>query len=76
MHWNLEFDNKKTKTFNEIESLEEDKDKGRKLLIRMVAERIFSENKLVWFMIKEEYGEYRILIFYENLYNEANGKGL
>lgn len=25
---NLEFDNKKTKTFNEIESLEEDKDKG------------------------------------------------
>lgn len=33
-------------------------------------------NKRVWFMIKEDYGEYRIVIFYENVYNEASGNEL
>lgn len=30
----------------------------------------------VWFMISEEYGKYRILMFYDNEYNHANGEEL
>ncbi|MBO5185938.1 MAG: hypothetical protein J6B91_02660 [Prevotella sp.] len=33
-------------------------------------------NRLVWFMINELYGDYRIAMFYENGYNEANGEDL
>ncbi len=33
-------------------------------------------NKQVWFMIKEDYGQYRIVIFYDNVYNKANGSVL
>lgn len=33
-------------------------------------------NKSVWFMIDERYGKFRILIFYDNLYNQANGEDL
>lgn len=32
--------------------------------------------KSVWFMIKEEYGNYYISLFYDNEYNMANGEGL
>jgi hypothetical protein len=39
-------------------------------------EEIFCD-KLVWFMIDDKgYNKYRILIFYENKKNEANGEGL
>lgn len=46
--------------------------------INSVAEEevVKSLNKLVWFMIKEDYGKYRIVIFYENSYNKANGDDL
>lgn len=30
----------------------------------------------VWFMIDERYGEYRILMYYDNEYNHANGEDL
>lgn len=30
----------------------------------------------VWFMIDETYGEYRILMYYDNEYNQANGENL
>ena len=30
----------------------------------------------VWYMIEEEYGKYSIIMFYENLNNEANGDDL
>lgn len=33
-------------------------------------------NKAVWFMISEFYGKYSIAIYYDNLYNKANGEGL
>ena len=33
-------------------------------------------NRVVWFMIDEEYGRYRILMFYDNVYNQANGDDL
>lgn len=34
------------------------------------------QNKSVWFMIDERGDGYRILMFYDNLYNEANGDDL
>ena len=34
------------------------------------------ENRVVWFMIDEQYGKYRILMFYDNQYNQANGDDL
>ena len=34
------------------------------------------ENRTVWFMIGELYGEYQIIMFYENGYNQANGEDL
>lgn len=38
--------------------------------------RKYMINKLVWFMITENYGKYSIIIFYENGYNMANGEDL
>lgn len=35
----------------------------------------FSNNS-VWFMINEKYGKYKILMYYDNLYNQANGDDL
>lgn len=32
--------------------------------------------RLVWFNIVREYGEYRIGIYYDNIYNKANGEDL
>ena len=34
------------------------------------------QNKSVWFMIKEDGADYRIIMFYDNKYNEANGEDL
>ena len=34
------------------------------------------DNKSVWFMIHEHYGEYGILMFYDNGYNQPNGEDL
>lgn len=33
-------------------------------------------NNSVWFMINENYGKYKILMYYDNLYNQANGDDL
>ncbi|MCL8009421.1 hypothetical protein M8845_18495 [Gelidibacter japonicus] len=46
------------------------------LMVELGVEIMNSINKQVWFMIKEDYGEYRIVIFYENEYNKANGSKL
>ena len=34
------------------------------------------ENRLVWFTIYEQYGQYQIVIYYDNGYNQANGDDL
>lgn len=34
------------------------------------------ENKQVWFTIDKSYGEYKIMMFYDNEYNHANGEDL
>lgn len=33
-------------------------------------------NRQVWFMINDTYGRYQILMFYDNVYNQANGDDL
>ena len=53
-----------------------EKEKLKILISDVMEESLNSLNKQVWFMIKENYGKYRIIIFYENEYNKANGKGL
>ena len=35
-----------------------------------------SMNKSVWFMIKESFGKYYIVMYYDNEYNNANGEDL
>lgn len=34
------------------------------------------EKKSVWFIINKEGNQYRILMYYDNKYNEANGEDL
>lgn len=55
-----------------------DKEKERfgDLIVEMFSETMNSLNKQVWFMINEDYGKYSIVIYYDNAYNKANGKGL
>jgi hypothetical protein len=50
--------------------------KLQSLFVSAIVERTIADYKRVWFMIDKEYNEYRILMFYDNVYNEANGKGL
>ena len=35
-----------------------------------------NENKSVWFTIADMYGKYYLIIFYDNIYNRANGEDL
>lgn len=35
-----------------------------------------SYHKIVWFMIDSSYGQYRIVMFYDNALNQANGEDL
>ena len=30
----------------------------------------------VWYMINKSYGQFQILLFYDNLHNQANGEDL
>ena len=55
-----------------------DKEKERlgELIIEIFREYMNSLNKQVWFMIKENYGKYSIVIYYDNEFNKANGNGL
>lgn len=52
------------------------KDRSDELATEIAKEFLNHYNKLVWFMIQEDNGKYRILIYYENEYNKANGEGL
>ena len=55
---------------------DEENDRVYALLEETIKVSMDELNKRVWFMIKEDYGEYRIVIFYENVYNEASGNEL
>ena len=34
------------------------------------------DKKSVWFMIAEQFGDYNLLLYYDNGYNQANGEDL
>ena len=61
-----------------VEDLPEDKKMEASKYIQNYVYDLFSSalNRQVWFMINERYGEYRILMFYDNCYNQANGEDL
>lgn len=61
-----------------VEDLSEDKKMEASNYIQNYVYDLFSSalNRQVWFMIDERYGEYRILMFYDNCYNQANGEDL
>ncbi len=47
---------------------------GKDDITKYCSERL--NYKSVWFMIDEDYGEYRIIMYYDNGYNQANGEDL
>lgn len=51
-------------------------EKLKPLMTEILTVYMNKTNKTVWFMIDEKYGEYGILMFYENEYNKADGSGL
>jgi hypothetical protein len=55
---------------------EKEKERFGDLIIEIANESLNSLYKQVWFMINEDYGKYRIVIYYDNEYNKANGNGL
>ena len=59
-------------TKEEVEGLSEEE--RVELIIEMIAAEI--PNRTVWFMIDEAFGSYKILMYYDNEYNQANGEDL
>ncbi|MDB9755886.1 hypothetical protein OAB20_06340 [Winogradskyella sp.] len=55
---------------------DKENEKLKPLMTELFTVYMNKTNKTVWFMIEEKYGEYRIKMFYENGYNEADGSGL
>ncbi len=55
---------------------DEEKERVKELILEMFTESMNSLNKPVWFMIKKDYGQYSIVIYYDNEFNKANGNGL
>ena len=53
---------------------EEKQNEAREYLQQYIFDKLYS--KTVWFMIDERYGEYRIVMYYDNCYNQANGEDL
>lgn len=55
---------------------DKEKERAVELIVELFREKMNSLNKQAWFMIKEDNGEYRIVIYYDNENNKANGSGL
>lgn len=55
---------------------DQEKERVGAIIVEIFRETMNSLNKQVWFMINEDYGKYRIVIYYDNEYNKANGNGL
>lgn len=51
-----------------------DKDRLKIILAKLLDDTSF--NKVVWFMIRQNYGKYYITMYYDNKYNKANGEDL
>lgn len=67
-------------TEDQIANPTEEQSKEMQAMLKEWAINLFMEmvpNKSVWFMISDsELGKYKILMFYDNKYNEANGEDL
>ena len=48
----------------------------KKQIFRETLKNYLDFNRNVWFKINNSFGEYRIILFYDNLYNRANGEDL
>lgn len=55
---------------------DEETDRLTELIGEILRASLNGLNKPVWFMINEDYGKYSITMYYDNLYNKANGEGL
>ena len=68
---------KEAELLNAKEKLnDKEKERAGNLIVELFRESMNSLNKQVWFMIKEDNGAYRIVIYYDNGDNKANGSGL
>ena len=63
-------------TEEELSHLTEEQEETIKTKVALLYATELLTKKSVWFMIDEEYGYYRILLFYDNGYNQANGEDL
>lgn len=78
--------NEKYNSFSDDQTIPEDEDISHEMFVdskrynasyfQKDKDGMFDFNRLVWFMIDEKYGEYRILMFYDNVHNQANGEDL
>lgn len=60
-----------------VSMFEEQKEKGNTNVAQLLRDFILDTmNNTVWFMINDFYGKYKIVIYYENRYNMANGEDL
>lgn len=60
---------------NPTEDMINDVIKASKEIAKDIAKDI-SKKKLVWFTISDYLGKYYITMFYDNVYNQANGEDL
>lgn len=60
----------------DLNNLTEEQDKSLTALVLLKFIEEVASKKSVWFMIDEQYGEYYILMYYDNGYNKANGEDL
>ena len=66
-------------TQEEIENPTEQQKKDIDKTIEYESQKVYiemMEKKLVWFIIRESYGEYLITLFYDNEYNHSDGEDL
>ncbi len=82
-HLCTQFDNnsKYTNPYGVEQTISESEDISYKMIVKKQRyEAVYlqngDENKSVWFMIDNSLGEYRIIMFYDNEYNQANGEDL
>ncbi len=66
--------NEKLKLLSKEILSEDDKKRLKEIIEKITDDSNFK--KSVWFMISEFNGRYTINMYYDNLYNKANGEGL
>jgi len=72
------FYNKATELYSEEELSNLTEEQEYDLKIKLALQYTFEmfEKKSVWFKIGEDFGDYRIIMYYDNGYNQANGEDL